>query len=546
MPEPESGDNEAQTTAEESGSQNQENAGSKFLSELAFSIASFHAVVVPVTITMILSALAVVYINTDETREQGAEVYSSTYEVIDLEEGNNSQNFAASVANSFIMVSVICAMTFVVVILYKYRCMKIFFGYMIIVTALLLGYFTSSMWMIAIDKYHWRIDKLSFAYVMWNYAIVGTMAIFYPIGIPKWATQGYLIGSSVVLAWQLSYFNEWTAWTLLIMLALYDLFAVLTPCGPLKALANLMSRSGAPELPGLLYEASLPNGVQRPNRPGRNQKEEAEEATASPPVQNISSPAEHTLPTRNRRDSLPDDEMVSSSSLQVSPPPDVSVRIETNQEQSKPVSANSANPRNNGDDRVQKISIPQQQSANIERSSSREESVEVTVPQNSSVDQDCDALRPEQRKGKVALAIAKMYKLEVVDEDGILRRRGEPEQMVYSAEDIRSIEWKPKQLRSEVTVVFPSRGGRIEKSPDRDFSDGPEYTVYSRSGEVLRRFVVTRDGKVMQVVQRERSSSAPKDNTIKLGLVSDKRRASKNNVPNDNLCSIILLSIFLH
>ena len=53
------------------------------------------------------------------------------------------------------------------------------------------------------------------------------------------------------VAWQLSYFNEWMAWALLIMLALYDLFAVLTPCGPLKALVKLMSKDDAPSMPGV-------------------------------------------------------------------------------------------------------------------------------------------------------------------------------------------------------------------------------------------------------------------------------------------------------
>ena len=42
------------------------------------------------------------------------------------------------------------------------------------------------------------------------------------------------------------------------MLALYDLCAVLTPCGPLKALVNLMSDEDSPEMPGLLYEAQIP------------------------------------------------------------------------------------------------------------------------------------------------------------------------------------------------------------------------------------------------------------------------------------------------
>ena len=39
-----------------------------------------------------------------------------------------------------------------------------------------------------------------------------------------------------------------TAWCLLFMLAMYDLCAVLTPCGPLKALVNLMQHEDAPDM----------------------------------------------------------------------------------------------------------------------------------------------------------------------------------------------------------------------------------------------------------------------------------------------------------
>lgn len=46
------------------------------------------------------------------------------------------------------------------------------------------------------------------------------------------------------------------------MLALYDLCAVLTPCGPLKVLVGLMQERNEP-LPGLLYEADLPSNDSR-------------------------------------------------------------------------------------------------------------------------------------------------------------------------------------------------------------------------------------------------------------------------------------------
>jgi presenilin 1 len=81
------------------------------------------------------------------------------------------------------------------------------------------------------------------------------------------------------MAWNLSSLDEYTCWALLVALAFYDLCAVLTPCGPLKALvggltiitttthycywyyylwSGLMHEKKEP-LPGLLYEASIQN-----------------------------------------------------------------------------------------------------------------------------------------------------------------------------------------------------------------------------------------------------------------------------------------------
>ena len=64
---------------------------------------------------------------------------------------------------------------------------------------------------------------------MFNFAIGGVLAIFFQIeaGIPKVVQQGYLVATSVIMAWLLSQFPEWMCWALLVMLALYDLCAVL-------------------------------------------------------------------------------------------------------------------------------------------------------------------------------------------------------------------------------------------------------------------------------------------------------------------------------
>lgn len=214
---------------------------------------------------MTLSALAVVYINNDDTVEEGAQQMAQAYQVWSVNDASSTWSaIGLSLANSFVMVCVICLMTFVIVLLYRFECMKCIIGYMMLCSTSLLGFLGGHMYWVAIQIYNMPVDQLSFYLFLWNFAAVGVTAIFLGIGIPKYVAQGYLICTSVILAWHLSYFDEYMTWALLFMLALYDLCAVLTPCGPLKALVNLMSRDNAPEMPGLLYEADLPPEARRP------------------------------------------------------------------------------------------------------------------------------------------------------------------------------------------------------------------------------------------------------------------------------------------
>jgi presenilin 1 len=236
---------------------------------------------------MVLSALAVVHINNDETLEQGAQEMADAYQMWKIDDSASMMyNVAMSLANGLVMVTVICMMTFVIVLLYRFECMKCLIGYMMLCSTSLLGFLGGHMYWVAIQIYGLPVDKLSYFVGLWNFAVVGIVAIFVGKGVPKFITQGYLICTSVILAWHLDYFDEYTTWAFLLMLALYDLCAVLTPCGPLKALVNLMSRDNAPEMPGLLYEADLPAEARRPGGQ-KNNKTEENQMSARSQVENV-------------------------------------------------------------------------------------------------------------------------------------------------------------------------------------------------------------------------------------------------------------------
>ncbi|KAJ8576035.1 hypothetical protein ON010_g3176 [Phytophthora cinnamomi] len=129
-------------------------------------------------------------------------------------------------------------------------------GYMMFSSAMLLGMLGGNMLVIVIAKMEIPVDVFTLLFAMYNFSVVGVLAIFYQKGMPMWLTQTYLVATSVIMAWQLGQFPEWSTWALVIVLAFYDLCAVLTPCGPLKWLVNLVQQEGRP-LPGMCSDNSF-------------------------------------------------------------------------------------------------------------------------------------------------------------------------------------------------------------------------------------------------------------------------------------------------
>eukprot|EP01041_Mallomonas_annulata_P010489 gene10489-21882_t len=238
------------------------------IEEILYASNAFWATLKPVALTLILSCLAVIYIQSASTKadtQSGLKVYDITDD--ETEGGDsNSTKMGKSFINALTIVCVLASFTFLLVFLYWMRCMKFLLGYMIFSSGLLLALMGGLVWY-----------------------TVGIIAIFYQKGIPTVVTQGYLVCTSVILAWQLSRFDEWTAWALLVVLAFYDLCAVLSPCGPLKALVGLMQERNEP-LPGLLYEADLPpptharSSVSAPRSQQRQQQQQQQQVRIPSPV----------------------------------------------------------------------------------------------------------------------------------------------------------------------------------------------------------------------------------------------------------------------
>ncbi|POM65726.1 Presenilin-like protein [Phytophthora palmivora] len=200
---------------------------------------SFFAVIWPVSIAIICSRTYMYYQDIDSSELSTAEKTEEAF------------------LNALLVIVFIAFLTFGIVLLYKCNGMHLFAWYCMMYSAALLGLMGSKLVVIVLcGNLGWVIDRISLTVVMYNFAMVGVLSIFYQKGIPGVLERGYLIATSVIVAWQLAQLPEWSIWMLLLLLGFWDLFAVLTPVGPLRCLVDLVQEKGTP-IPGLLFEADV-------------------------------------------------------------------------------------------------------------------------------------------------------------------------------------------------------------------------------------------------------------------------------------------------
>jgi presenilin 1 len=209
-----------------------------------------------------------------------------------------AQRSLEALCNALLVIAFVAALTFGLVLLYKFDGMKLFLGYCVLYSAALLGVVGAKLVVLALAA-SVIMDQFAFALIMYNFAAVGVLAIFYQKGIPPAVERGYLVATSVIVAWQLAqlpqvrarthsssrfdtltrWLEQWSVWMLLFLLAFWDLFAVLTPMGPLRWLVDLVQEKGTP-IPGLLFQADVADAHShkaRDDRPAaRNDAEMAE------------------------------------------------------------------------------------------------------------------------------------------------------------------------------------------------------------------------------------------------------------------------------
>lgn len=105
------------------------------------------------------------------------------------------------------------------------------------------------------ESLNYSLDIITLVIFMWNFIIMGMMSIFglYAPG-PLIVQQMYLIHNASLMALVVaSALPGWAPWLLLVLLVIWDLFAVLAPYGPLNLIINLAEKRGVIDMPGLIY-----------------------------------------------------------------------------------------------------------------------------------------------------------------------------------------------------------------------------------------------------------------------------------------------------
>jgi presenilin 1 len=174
-------------TAESTRLSTQELAG-----DVIYGISAFWETLKPVALTMILSSLACNYVSFDQGADSsGLEIYSAG------PKAGNAELIEASIINAIIVVSILAALTFFIVFLYWMGWTTVLWVYLVFAMTVLLFILGGFLFLTIIQKFSLVFDYFTFFFILYNFAAVGVLSIFFSKGIPKYITQSYLICISV-------------------------------------------------------------------------------------------------------------------------------------------------------------------------------------------------------------------------------------------------------------------------------------------------------------------------------------------------------------
>ncbi|GAB5363445.1 hypothetical protein AAMO2058_000883600 [Amorphochlora amoebiformis] len=169
------------------------------------------------------------------------------------EQDSLGERMRGSMINAALVVAGIIGITFIFLILFSLKAKKVASGFLVVI----LGFLICAPWIYFSHEFFrvyapFPLEALSFSMFIYNFTVCGLVALTFSRLRSSIFNKAYLIILCVSLVWPFTEFPELTVWCTLGLLTIYDLLAVLTPCGPLRF---IMEReiTAASTLPGLMY-----------------------------------------------------------------------------------------------------------------------------------------------------------------------------------------------------------------------------------------------------------------------------------------------------
>ncbi|KAF3793530.1 Presenilin-like protein [Nymphaea thermarum] len=216
-------------------------------------------IVYPVSICMLLVVVLVSVLNSSSPPSSSSS-WSSIATLVYNETTTESlwDAIKGAILNALAFVLVVTIATFLLVLLFYFRCTKLLKFYMGFCAFMVLGLLGGEILILLIEHFNFPIDCITFCIILFNFTVVGVMSVFM-FKMPIFITQSYLVVIGMLVAYWFTMLPEWTTWAMLVAMSLYDLAAVLLPVGPLRLLVELAIARDE-DIPALVYEARPVNG----------------------------------------------------------------------------------------------------------------------------------------------------------------------------------------------------------------------------------------------------------------------------------------------